>query len=174
LPRWSSGGLGLLGRSRRAVRWAGDRPQRVSAGASRRSASGLSSLTPGFRPQCSPGVVACRPARRSSDISRSRNCGTGRHRQAQATTIPALPVCPNEKEAAHAGDPVPEWLRTKPLCPCAKSAIHNINGQWLCETCFQAGTEMWDLLDRAVEVREAGLPNDRRESPLEQHLQRKG
>ena len=52
-----------------------------------------------------------------------------------------------KKKLPMRGDPVPEWLRAKPHCPCSKPASHNINGEWFCEMCFQAGTEMWDLLN---------------------------
>ncbi len=44
------------------------------------------------------------------------------------------------------GDPMPEWLVSKPRCTCTRPANHNINGVWFCELCFQAGTEMVDLL----------------------------
>jgi hypothetical protein len=37
------------------------------------------------------------------------------------------------------GDPIPDWLRKKPLCPCSNPASHNINGAWFCELCSQVG-----------------------------------
>ena len=60
-----------------------------------------------------------------------------------------------KKKLPMKGDPLPEWLRKKPLCPCTNPATHNINGNWFCEMCFQAGTEDWDLLNAPLKVRAA-------------------
>jgi hypothetical protein len=45
------------------------------------------------------------------------------------------------------GDPVPDWLRKTPLCPCTNPASHSIEGQRFCALCFPAGQEMRDLLN---------------------------
>ncbi len=51
------------------------------------------------------------------------------------------------------GDPVPEWLLAKPSCSCTKPGTRTINGEWFCELCFHAGTEMVDLLSVPLKTR---------------------
>lgn len=58
-----------------------------------------------------------------------------------------------KKKLPMKGDPVPEWLLAAPRCPCTLPASHNINGQWFCELCLQAGTEMVDLLTVPLKTR---------------------
>lgn len=58
-----------------------------------------------------------------------------------------------KKKLPMKGDPVPEWLRAKPICACSRPATRNINGLWACELCFHTGTEMLDLLNAPLKAR---------------------
>ncbi len=60
-----------------------------------------------------------------------------------------------KKKLPMKGDPLPDWLRQRPNCPCTNPTNHNINGHWFCELCFQAGQETWDLLNTPLSRREA-------------------
>lgn len=53
------------------------------------------------------------------------------------------------------GDPLPEWLRKRLLCPCTNPASHNINGHWFCELCVQAGQEDAEVLFAPLKRRSA-------------------
>lgn len=61
-----------------------------------------------------------------------------------------------KKKLPMKGDPVPEWLLTRPRCACTRPASHNIGEDWYCEMCFQIGTEMVDLLTGPLKTRRAG------------------
>ena len=58
-----------------------------------------------------------------------------------------------KKKLPMKGDPTPDWLRSKPLCPCSNPGSREINGKWFCEMCFQAGTEDWHLLNPNLKAR---------------------